>query len=292
MIATLLKSVKTNNLITNLTNNLVKNIKINSSFYVFFIVFFLFSVFLVNPAKASIFNLKLSSAQNIPILMYHYIEPAPASSTLKGLYLDPAIFRSQLNEIKKDNYNSVFVSEAANSLISKKSLPKNSLALTFDDGYEDFYMTVFPLLKKCKIKATVYVIINALDKPGYLTKNQLRELANSEYIEIGSHTFNHPDLTTLNQFKSEYEIIKSKKALEDIINKPVLSFCYPFGRYQNYDVKLASRAGYLAALTTASGVSHNKSELMALTRLRPGARSGQEFSNWLKSLFKEKSALF
>ena len=221
MIATLLKFVK--------TNNQPKNIKIKSSFYTIFFILFLLSFFFVTSVNASVANFKSSSSQNIPILMYHYVELAPATTTLQGLYLDPTIFKSQLNEIKRENFNNVFVSEVANSFILKKSLANNSIALTFDDGYEDFYTNVFPLLKKCKIKATLYVIINALDTPGYLTRKQLKELADSEYIEIGSHTFNHPDLTTLNQFKSEYEIIKSKKALEDIVNKPVLSFCYPFG---------------------------------------------------------------
>lgn len=278
MISTLLKFVK--------SINLAQIIKIKSSFYAVFVVFLLFFLVLANYANASVFNLKSSFSRNVPILMYHYIETAPASSTMKGLYLDPAIFKSQLNEIKKEKYNSVFVSELANSLISKKSLPNNSLALTFDDGYEDFYTIVYPLLKKCKIKATVYVIINALDKPGYLTKEQLKELAGNEYVEIGSHTFNHLDLMTLNKYKAEFEIVKSKKYLETITNKPVLSFCYPYGRYNNYDVKLASRAGYLASVTTKTGTIHYQSGIQTLTRLRTGAEDGQKFLNWLKSFYK------
>lgn len=267
--------------------NIVKNNRLKFNLGGIFIIFFLFFIFPVNRAAASVFNLKSSISKNIPILMYHYIETAPASSTLKGLYLDPKIFKNQLDEIKKEKYNSVFISEVAYSLTSKKSLPDNSLALTFDDGYEDFYTTVFPLLKKCKIKATVYVIINALDKPGYLTKEQLKELAGSEYIEIGSHTFNHPDLITLDKPKAEFEIVKSKKYLEAIINKPVLSFCYPYGRYNNYDEKLAIRAGYLASLTTHAGNIHYQSEIQTLTRLRPGLRNGPEFLNWIKNLFKK-----
>lgn len=267
--------------------NNVKNGRLKLSLSVIFIMFFWFFLFPANYSEASVFNPKSLFSENIPILMYHYVEIAPASSTLKGLYLDPKIFKSQLNEIKKENYNSVFVSEAAKSLISKKPLPANSLALTFDDGYEDFYRVVYPFLKKYKIKATLYVIINALDTPGYLTKEQLKELAASEYIEIGSHTFNHPDLITLDKHKAEFEIIKSKKYLEALINKPVLSFCYPYGHYNNYDVKLATRAGYLASLTTKAGYIHQQSEIQTLTRLRPGAKNGPEFANWLKSLFKK-----
>lgn len=255
-----------------------------------FIILPLSFIFLPGRAEAAISNpaplfRALSFSEKIPILMYHYIETAPASSTLKGLYLNPNIFEGQLKEIEKEKYNSVFVSEVARSLSSKKNLPANSLALTFDDGYEDFYTTAWPLLKKYKIKATVYIIINALDKPGYLTRAQLEEISASEFVEIGSHTFNHPDLKTLNGKKADYEITKSRKALEALTNKPVLSFCYPYGRYNNYDLRLASRAGYLTALTTAAGTSHRPSELMFLTRLRPGERNGKEFSAWLKTRF-------
>ena len=47
-------------------------------------------------------------AANVPVLMYHYIEPAQATTTLPGLYLEPAIFENQLQEIKKNKYNTLF----------------------------------------------------------------------------------------------------------------------------------------------------------------------------------------
>jgi len=232
-------------------------------------------------------NAKAATAysQNVPILMYHYIEVAPATSTLKGLYLNPKIFANQLQEIKNNKYKSAFVSELAKSLISKKPLASSSLVLTFDDGYEDFYTEAYPLLKKYEIKATVYIIINALDKPGYLTKDQVRELAASKFIEIGSHTFNHLDLKTLNNRKAGFEIVNSKKALENISGKQILSFCYPYGHYNDYDIKLAQEAGYLASLTTNAGFKHSILDIHTLTRLRPDSRRGSEFSKWLKMLF-------
>ena len=246
-----------------------------------FIVTFLLLFFVVNDAKAA-----TSYSQNVPILMYHYIETAPVTSTLKGLYLDSKIFANQLQEIKKNKYKSVFVSELAKSLISKKPLASNSLVLTFDDGYEDFYTEAYPLLKKYEVKATVYIIINALDKPGYLTKDQVRELAASKFVEIGSHTFNHLDLKNLNNRKAGFEIVSSKKVLEGISGKAVLSFCYPYGRYNDYDTKLAQAAGYLASLSTSAGVKHSILDIQTLTRLRPDSRSGPEFSMWLKFFSK------
>lgn len=294
MISILLKSVKG----INLGNNLALIIKLKVNFKIVFLLSLLLFLSLFNQVDASIINKSIlnkttlikknSHEQNVPILMYHYVAIAPASSTLKGLYLDPKIFESQLEEINKENLNSVFVSELAKNLINKKPLIKNSLVLTFDDGYEDFYTNVFPLLKKYKVKATIYIIINALDKPGYLTKDQLKELAQSKYVEIGSHTFNHLDLMTLNKRKADYEIVKSKFILEELIGRSILSFCYPFGHYNKDDVKLAIKAGYLASLTTQPGFKNSAADLQTLTRLRPGLRSGTEFSIWLKSFFANK----
>lgn len=236
-----------------------------------------------NAASSSI----LGYYQAVPILMYHYIENAPARTKMAGLYLDPKIFESQISEINKEKINSVFVSEFAKTLILKKTLSSRSVILTFDDGYEDFYSIVYPLLKKYKVKATVYVIINALDKPGYLTKEQVRELANSEYVEIGSHTFNHLNLKNLNEKKAIFEIVNSKRALENISGKAILSFCYPFGLYQDFDIKLASSAGYLASVSTHSGFLHSQREIQTLTRLRPGERSGTEFKKWLLIFYRK-----
>lgn len=53
-----------------------------------------------------------------------------------------------------------------------------------------------PILKKYNLKGTLYVIINRLGTPGYVTRNQVKEMAESGLVEIGSHTFNHPDLRT------------------------------------------------------------------------------------------------
>lgn len=228
---------------------------------------------------------KNSIFQNIPILMYHYVEDAPATTTLKGIYLDPIIFENQLQDIQSGKFETVFVSEIARSIINKNPLSDKSIALTFDDGYEDFYTTIFPLLKKYKIKATVYVIINALDKKGYLTKEQVRELSRSEFVEIGSHTYNHLDLNNLNKRRASSEIVDSKKALENISGKPVFTFCYPYGHFQEYDVKLASAAGYLGSVTTRSGINHSQNNIQTMTRLRPGVRKGQKFLNWLNSFY-------
>ncbi len=220
-------------------------------------------------------------SETIPILMYHYIEVAPASSTLKGLYLDPKIFDSQLEELQKNNYQTLFVSDVAESINNKNTIGDKNIVLTFDDGYEDFYTQAFPILKKYKTKATLYVIINALGTKGYLTREQVKELADSGLVEIGSHTFNHPDLRSLKNKDVKFEIEISKKILESITGKTIFSFAYPFGLYKPEFFKLASEAPYLTAVSVIPGTRQGESNNWILRRIRPNDRQGQVFINWL-----------
>ncbi len=221
--------------------------------------------------------------QNIPILMYHYIEIPSATTTLKGLYLDPAIFDKQLQELKKNNYTTLFASELADSILGETKLAGNNIVLTFDDGYEDFYTKVWPVLKKYNYKATVYVIINKLGVSGYLTRDQIKELAASNLVEIGSHTFNHPDLRSLKNKDAKFEIQASKKILEQISGHPVLTIAYPFGYYNKEFFAVASEAGYKAAVSVQPGVKQGINNIWEWRRLRPGERTGTVFIKWLEA---------
>ena len=55
--------------------------------------------------------------------------------------------------------------------------------------------------------------------------------------EIGAHGINHLDLTKLSSLDIKYQMLESKKWLEDIIEKEITIFCYPYG-YYNDRVKL------------------------------------------------------
>jgi len=220
-------------------------------------------------------------SETIPILMYHYVEVPRATTTMKGLYLDPLIFDNQLQELKKNNYQTLFVSEAATSLRTETKLATKNIVLTFDDGYEDFYSVVWPLLKKYNYKATLYVIINKLGVKGYITRDQLRELASSGLVEIGSHTFNHPDLRNLKKKDAQFEIEASKKILEQVSGQPVLTFAYPFGYYKFDFFEMMAKTGYTAAVSVQPGSKQGGENIWFLRRLRPGERQGEIFVKWL-----------
>ncbi|MEN9571779.1 MAG: hypothetical protein RL172_3010 [Bacteroidota bacterium] len=83
-----------------------------------------------------------------------------------------------------------------------------------------------------------------------LTIEQIREIAHSEYVAIGSHSVSHPILPRCSNAESKYEISQSKQMIEDWLDIPVKYFAYPNGDYSNREISLLKRFGYTIAFST------------------------------------------
>lgn len=182
---------------------------------------------------------------NIPVLVYHLISSLPASTPAwkKALNIEPENFDKQVSQLQSNGYTTLFASELENTNLQKDTTHKY-LAITFDDGEEDLYTNMFPIIKNYNLKATVFVITARIGTKGYLTKNQLKEMAESGNIELGSHTVSHARLPFLNRLLAKYEIYQSKKVLESITGREILSFAYPLGFLDAKSVVLVAEAGY------------------------------------------------
>ncbi len=137
---------------------------------------------------------------------------------------------------------------------------KNDIALTFDDGWQSFFINALPILNKYNFKATVFIISGYVGNKsrwdyknkGHLSWHEIKILVD-EGIEIGSHSVNHVDLRYLDDNKLEYEIAGSKKQIEDKLGLPVKHFSYPFGRYNRRVIEAVKRAGYENAFALGAG---------------------------------------
>ncbi|MCX6793364.1 MAG: polysaccharide deacetylase family protein [Candidatus Falkowbacteria bacterium] len=220
-------------------------------------------IFLTVPLGPIFGAEKKNQGKKIPILMYHYIRDYSDINDPLGINLSvaPKIFSEQLDTIKKLGYKTINFQDVVNN-----NLPAKPIILTFDDGYEDFYTAAFPELRKRHMKAVTYVIASTINLPRYMTLEQIKVLAKSN-IEIGGHTWSHPDLRFVNNKKLTWEISSSKKYLEDTLKKPIISFAYPSGKYDNRTIKEVKGAGYKFAVTTQNGLT-DMSRSLTLTRLR------------------------
>lgn len=198
------------------------------------------------------------------ILMYHYIRNGvdPVKDKIGyQLSISPTELEQQLIMLNQLNYHSATMRQVADG-----SAPPDSIALTFDDGYQDFYTSALPLLKKYSWGATVYIITSKIGG-AYMTWDEIRELQ-ADGIEIGSHTIHHPDLSKISDAQQRTEIIDSKSQIEAQIHSPVYSFCYPSGKFNAESLSLVKLAGYTNATTTTFGLADAHSNEYALPRVR------------------------
>ena len=103
-----------------------------------------------------------------------------------------------------------------------------------------------------------------------LTWEQIRGLT-SRRVEFGAHTKTHPILSRVSDQEClRDEIISSKTRIEAEIGRPVIHFCYPNGRREDFTdaaVDLVSSGGFQTAVTTMRGINFSGVSPFLLRRL-------------------------
>ncbi|MEN8384544.1 polysaccharide deacetylase family protein [Acinetobacter towneri] len=216
------------------------------------------------------------------ILMYHMVREHIHGAKFNKLRVKPIEFEKQIAWLKAKGFNFVTMQELQDNWGNH---PEKTVAITFDDGYLDNLENAFPILEKHQAKATIYVVVDRHDRDWStykkahhnsgelarepkLSDGQVRFLAKSGLVEIGSHTMTHANLDKLTDEECLQELGQSKQQLEQMIDQLVTSFAYPFGIYSQRDVELAKQAGYRNAVTTKEGIDIAQPDFMQLQRIK------------------------
>jgi peptidoglycan/xylan/chitin deacetylase (PgdA/CDA1 family) len=203
--------------------------------------------------------------------MYHSVARVPVPA-LRSLGVPPARLREQLGALRDAGYRLVGLSSALD--LGEPDV----VALTFDDGYADFFDAALPVLAELDATATLYPAVGHLGGPAawlgphasafgpLLSWTQLREVAASG-IEIGSHGLLHQPLDVLPPTQLRREVADSRDRLMDELGQPVRSFCYPHG-YHGRAVRAAvAQAGYDNACEIGYRLSTVDGDRLAVPRL-------------------------
>jgi len=214
----------------------------------------------------------------VPVLMYHSV--SPQASKKNRLAVSPQSFERQMRFLKTLRYNVVAIEDLAAMVREGKKLPARTVAVTFDDGYEDNYTYAFPVLKKYGFPATVFIIVNEVGRAAgdRLSWQEILSMQEAGNITFGSHGLNPEPLVNLtSQEQVKREISDSKSILEERLTRPVCVFSYPEGRFNSSIRSLVIQAGYSVAVTTNPGKGFPNDDVFALKRLRISSTSDNLF---------------
>ena len=222
------------------------------------------------------------------ILMYHMIRPSLRGGRFNKLRVHPAEFERQLKWLVDRGWRFATLSELATLENARKTV-----VLTFDDGFRDNYAAAHPLLAKYGAKATLFLVVDRMDRDWSIAKkahhdsgelraepkladDDVRAMLASGVWELGAHTLTHALLTTLNAAERRREIATAKAQLEAEFDTEVCSFAYPFGIFGDADEQAVAAAGYRFAVTTAAGVSMSlEADALTLKRVKVSGREGR-----------------
>lgn len=183
------------------------------------------------------------------ILVYHSV-----GSNRSFYNVELEDFIRQIEYLKK-KYSIVSLDDIVSFVRNGKETSGKLVTITFDDGYQDFYLNIYGYLRKNKLPAIVFVATGYVGKEWPFGEDQLKMLKWNEIeeisknnIEIGAHTVTHPNLQELELKEAEKEILKSKEQIEKHIKRRVKYFSFPFGRYSQKIIDKARDLGFEAVL--------------------------------------------
>ena len=188
------------------------------------------------------------------IVGYHSVRPKiEIDDSVKKVSVDTKMFEDQIKYLINHGHTIIHFSDLA-QIKNKKT--KKPTIIYFDDGFKDNVLYVLPILKKYNVTGTFFVVPKFADESGgqYMNWEDIKKLSSSG-MEIGSHTYSHAILTSIDTRLVSGELVSSKEKIEKEIGNHITTFSYPKGRFNKDIAELVSQAGYLYAITTQYGTN-------------------------------------
>jgi peptidoglycan/xylan/chitin deacetylase (PgdA/CDA1 family) len=208
----------------------------------------------------------------VPILMYHVVGTPPPGAPFPDLYVSRGDFALQLAWLRAHGYHAVSLLRVYDYWQRGYALPPRPIVLSFDDGYQEDFTNVRPLLAARHWPGVLNLAVrNLLD--GKLTVSQIRAMIRNGW-EVDAHTINHIDLTTLEPAELRHEVAGSRAYIRRRFHIPVDFFCYPSGRYDSPVLAAVRAAGFLGATIEGSGAASPRNGLLTLPRIRVDRSDG------------------
>jgi peptidoglycan/xylan/chitin deacetylase (PgdA/CDA1 family) len=209
----------------------------------------------------------VASRADIPVLCYHQIRPLRAGdgAAARPYIVSPGTFAGQMQALADAGYHTVTGEQLVAHVARGAPLPSRPVLLTFDDGSAGQFSAALPILRRHRFVATFFVMTVVLDRPGWLTRRQVRALARAG-MTIGAHTWDHHAVPGYAGEDWGIQIDRPTHELSRLVGHRVRLFAYPFGLWKPAGIAHLWHAGLVAAFQL-SGPLDRRHPLWNLRRI-------------------------
>jgi peptidoglycan/xylan/chitin deacetylase (PgdA/CDA1 family) len=171
-----------------------------------------------------------------------------------------------------------FDNDTAIGLCKSRSVSCTGPARRFDGAQHDVFLRLWDLVRQLSSEERRHYLADLRGKMNLenetrstyrpCTAAELRALSNNPLFEIGGHTVTHPSLPSLTLAEQEQEIVCGARVLESLVGKPIRSFSYPFGDWQEATRQAVIAAGFECAVASGHRIVRSGDNQFALPRWR------------------------
>lgn len=195
--------------------------------------------------------------QTVPVLSYHRFGAGKGK-----LSVSQQQFKEQMAYLKNNGYRVIPLKQVLAFLRGEAAIPRRSIVLSIDDGYQSVYHIAYPLLKKYNFPATIFIYSDYIGNGG-LTWRQMDEMESSGLISFQAHSKSHDNLNvrlaseSIDQYQARLvdEVRIPARLLGKRMKNPPLGFAYPFGAVNQQVVNELKRNGYQIGVTVERGAN-------------------------------------
>jgi len=226
------------------------------------------------------------SRPQVPILCYHQIRDWSSSdSRIAKDYIVPVNnFRAQIKFLADNGYHTILPDQLYDYLLKGMALPQKPIMISFDDTRLDQFTIGREEMNRYGFKGVFFIMTVSLGRPGYMTKEQVKQLADEGNI-IGSHTWNHSNIKKYSGEDWTIQIDKPSQQLEKITGKPIKYFAYPFGLWNKEAIEQLKQRGIKAAFQLSAKRDENDPQFTIRRMIVPGEWSTATLQKWIQNSF-------
>lgn len=215
---------------------------------------------------------KEDRANRVVVLNYHKIIDDDAINNthyatkdeLHSTIVLKSQFEKQMALLDKNHFTSLTTAEFELFMENKLDVPKNSVYITFDDGFKNTYEEAYPILKKYHFTAASFLITSHIAEkstkfdPAGIQYLSLQDITNGcDIFDYQAHTYN------LHKRHSDGQSILLKSSLDTLMDDFTINFqqlqkesplfAYPYGEYNKTVIEVLEKLNVQFAFTTKLG---------------------------------------